>query len=245
MKARIHSFESFGTVDGPGIRFVIFFQGCCLKCKYCHNRDMWETGTGQEYTVQQLVDEVSKYKQFFKFSGGGVTASGGEPLLQAPFIAQFFKRCRDEGITTALDTSGALPLSAEVKDVLAHTDIVLLDIKHIDSAGHLRLTGVPNEHTLAMARYLSDNNIKMRVRYVVVPGYSDADADIDRLATFLLKMKNLDRVDVLPYHELGKNKWEVMGIPYELDGVHPPTAESLDAIVAAFETRGITAGYSH
>jgi len=232
--AKIHSFESFGTVDGPGIRFVIFFQGCHLKCKYCHNRDLWDCSLGEEYTLRELCLEVVKHKDFFEHSGG-VTATGGEPLLQADFIADFFEMCQHFDIHTALDTAGSVPITDVVKKVLNHTDLVLLDIKHIDEKKAKDLTGSSNANTLAFARYLSDHNIPMWIRYVVVPGYTDKLEDIEKLGEFLKPFTNIEKLELLPYHEMGKHKWELMGDEYQLEGVKSPSKEDVEAMKAVLE----------
>lgn len=225
--AMIHSIESFGTVDGPGIRYVVFFQGCMLRCKYCHNRDTWETNTGTIREVEDLIAEVKKYKNYIVPSKGGVTASGGEPLLQAKFVAHFFKRLHDNDFHTALDTSGNFPITEDIKKVLKYTDLVLLDIKHIDNDKCKELTGIPNYHTLDFARYLSDHEIPMWIRQVIVPGITDQKEDLLKLKDFISTLKNVEKIELLPYHSMGKFKWENLGLRYPLEGVRDANQEDI------------------
>lgn len=229
MEGRIHSFESFGTVDGPGIRFVVFMQGCPLRCQYCHNPDTWLAG-GQAYSAQQVCDQALKYRNYFGDTGG-VTVSGGEPLLQIEFVTELFRMLKENGIHTAADTSGYTfdPDSAagveQHKKLLAYTDLVLLDIKHIDTEGHKKVTGKGNEHTLAFARFLSDNGVPMWIRHVLVPNLTDEDEALKRLKAFIDTLKTVEKVEVLPYHTMGEVKYEKLGYAYPLKGVQPPTAE--------------------
>jgi pyruvate formate lyase activating enzyme len=232
--AKIHSLESLGTVDGPGIRFVIFFQGCNLKCKYCHNRDLWDCSLGTEYTLRELCLEVIKHKDFFEHSGG-ITVTGGEPLLQAEFLADFFEMCRHFEIHTALDTAGSVPITDVVKKVLKYTDLVLLDIKHIDENKAKELSGSSNIDTIAFAEYLSEHKIPMWIRYVVVPGYTDDLKDLEKLGQFLQPFKNIEKLELLPYHQMGKHKWELMGDQYELECVKPPSKSEIEAVKAILE----------
>lgn len=224
--ANVHSIETFGTVDGPGIRFVIFLQGCMLKCKYCHNKDSCSIGTGQNMTIQELYDKITRYKEYIVNSNGGITVSGGEPLLQPDFLIEFFKLLKLNGYHTALDTSGAFQLTDKIKEVLKYTDLVLLDIKHIDNQKCIDLTGVPNTNTLKFAKYLSDKGINMWIRQVLVPGITDDEKDLLKLKDFLSTLKTVTNVEILPYHTMGKYKWEELGYKYELDGV--PEATSKD-----------------
>lgn len=246
LKGKIHSFESFGTVDGPGIRYVLFFQGCPLKCKYCHNRDLWDNDSEQAklYSSDELLSEILKYKGYYTRSGGGITASGGEPLLQAKFIAELFAKCRENKIETALDTSACIFLSDDVKELLALTDLVLLDIKQMDDAACRELTGASNKNSLEFARYCADNGIKMWIRYVVVPGYTAALKDVEALANFVKELKTVEKVELLPYHAMGEHKWEMMGADYDLKGVKSPSREEMENIVEVFDKLGIKATYS-
>ena len=223
---KIHSVETFGTVDGPGIRYVIFMQGCPLHCKYCHNRDTWDIGTGLEVTSENLVKQILKYKTYIKSSGGGVTASGGEALLQAKFLTNLFKELQQKGIHTALDTAGSLPINDDIKELLKYTDLVLLDIKHIDNQKCIELTGSSNKNELNFAKYLSENNIHMWIRQVLVPGITDDKEDLKKLKEFISTLKNVDKVEILPYHDLGKFKWTNLGLEYPLGNT--PTATDKD-----------------
>lgn len=216
--ARVHSQETFGTVDGPGIRFVLFLQGCHLKCKYCHNRDTWSIHDGTYKDLDEIYDRIMRCKNYI-FPRGGVTVSGGEPLLQPKFIIQLFKKLKENNIHTCVDTSGDLPLSKNIKEVLNLTDLVLLDIKHIDDEKCKDLVGRSNKLELAFAKYLSDNGIHMWIRQVLVPGYTDDEHDLLRLKDFISSLKTVDRVEILPYHSLGEYKWKALGLKYPLEGV--------------------------
>lgn len=227
MIGKIHSTESFGTVDGPGIRFVVFMQGCSLKCKYCHNRDTWDTNSGTTISVSELVKEVLKYKTYIDNSNGGVTVSGGEPLLQTEFVTEFFKELKKLNIHTALDTAGSLPISDKIKELLKYTDLVLLDIKHINNEKAINLTGISNKNNLEFAKYLSNINIPVWIRQVLIPGYTDDKFDLIKLKEFLNTLKNVEKVEILPYHNLGKFKWEKLGDKYELENVKSPTNEDI------------------
>lgn len=228
MNGRIHSTETFGTVDGPGIRFVVFMQGCSLKCKYCHNRDTWNVKAGTSTTVSELVKQILKYKSYIENSNGGVTVSGGEPLLQTEFVTELFKELKSKNIHTALDTSGSIPLSDEIKELLKYTDLVLLDIKHIDPEKCVNLTGFTNKNTLEFAKYLSNINLPVWIRQVLIPGYTDDKFDLIKLKNFLSNLNNVEKIELLPYHELGKFKWKELGETYELEGVPVPTQMDID-----------------
>lgn len=206
--AKIHSIESLGTVDGPGLRFVLFFQGCALRCQYCHNRDTWEQNSGTFTSVDEIIAKVKRYKNFLLPSGGGVTATGGEPLLQVKFLITLFSRLKEEGIPTALDTSGMFELTSDIKKVLELTDLVLLDIKHIHPEKCKDLVGFSNEKELSFARYLSEQNIPIWIRQVLIPGITDDEQDLLSLKEFLHSLKTVKKVELLPYHSLGKYKWE-------------------------------------
>lgn len=235
MNGKIHSIETFGTVDGPGIRFVIFMQGCTLKCKYCHNRDTWNVKAGTSTSVPELVKEILKYKSYIDNSDGGVTVSGGEPLLQAEFITELFKELKNLGIHTALDTSGALPISDQIKELLKYTDLVLLDIKHINPEKCVNLTGFTNKNTLEFAKYLSNINLPVWIRQVLVPGYTDDKFDLLDLKKFIENLSNVEKVELLPYHNLGKFKWDEIGDTYELMDVTPPTPEEIEKAKSLLE----------
>ena len=228
MVGKIHSLETFGTVDGPGIRFVIFMQGCNLRCKYCHNRDTWDINSGFECTTSELVEQIKRYKSYIDNSDGGVTISGGEPLLQADFLIDLFKKLKKLKIHTAIDTSGIVPINDTIKELLSYTDLVLLDIKHIDNKKCIDLTGLPNKNTLDFAKYLSDNNISIWIRQVLLPGYTDDKKDLLKLKEFLDSLNSIKRIEILPYHNMGKFKWEKYGDIYPLENVPTPTKEQID-----------------
>lgn len=226
--AKVHSIESFGTVDGPGIRFVLFLQGCHLQCKYCHNRDTWDINGGEYKSVDEIVEKINRYKNYIIPSGGGVTVTGGEPLIQASFVLELFKKLKENGIHTCVDTSGMFALTDGIKEVLKYTDLVLLDIKHIDDEKCKELVGVSNKKELEFARYLSDNNIKMWIRQVLVPGYTDDGQDLLKLKNFLSTLKTVEKIQILPYHNMGKYKWEKLGLEYPLEGVREANQEDID-----------------
>lgn len=226
---KVHSFESLGTVDGPGLRYIIFLQGCPLKCKYCHNRDTWEfKNAGTEYSIEELIHKIQRFETYIKASHGGVTVSGGEPLLQTKNVTVLFKELQSLGIHTALDTSGALPMTDEIKELLCYTDLVLLDIKHINDEKSIELTGVSNKNELDFAKYLSDNNIPMWIRQVLLPGYTDDENDLKDLKKFIDSLKTVEKVEILPYHDYGKFKWEELGKKYELENLNSPTEEQIN-----------------
>lgn len=230
---RIHSVESFGAVDGPGLRYVVFTQGCLLRCQYCHNADTWKIGNGKEMTVQEIMDDVLSYLPFFEASGGGITVSGGEPLLQMDFLIELFKECKKHGIHTTIDSSGG-PFNRrpnfmeKLDELLQYTDLILLDLKHIDSEKHKFITGMTNEHILDFAQYLSKKNIPVWIRHVLVPTLSDFDEDLLRLADFIKTLNNVEKIEVLPYHKLGVYKWESLGLEYKLKDVEPPSQERVE-----------------
>jgi pyruvate formate lyase activating enzyme len=223
---RVHSIETFGTLDGPGIRFVVFMQGCPLRCIYCHNRDTWDTRGGREYTVDQIIGELKKYTNYIKFSGGGITVTGGEPTLQAEFVSGVFKKCRELGIHSALDTSGFADVK-KLQELLDNTDLVLLDIKHALDDKHRLITGAGNEKVMAFAHHVSDRGIPIWIRYVLVPGYTDSDEDLMLAADIISKLQSVQKVEVLPYHSMGTYKWERIGEKYPLEGVGEPTSEQV------------------
>lgn len=217
--AKIHSIESFGTVDGPGIRFVLFLQGCNLQCKYCHNRDTWDINGGEYKSLDEIIEKIKKYKNYIMPSGGGVTVTGGEPLLQVKFLIELFKSLKKEGINTCIDTSGMVDITDDIKELLNYTDLVLLDIKHINDEKCKQLVGKSNKRELEFAKYLSDNGIKMWIRQVIVPGYTDDEEDLFKLKQFIDDLKTVDKVQLLPYHSMGKYKWEKLNVEYQLENV--------------------------
>ena len=231
---RIHSFESFSTVDGPGVRFVIFLQGCPLRCKYCHNRDTRDVSLGEVYTANEVVEKVLNYKEYI-CENGGVTISGGEPLIQLDFVIEIFKKLKEYNIHTTLDTSGFIDTD-KLKNLLEYTDLVLLDLKQMDDDSHKDLIGVSNEKILKFAKYLSDNNIPMWIRHVLVPGHTDKEEHLIKLKEFIQTLNSVEKVEVLAYHTMGKDKWELLGEVYPLEGV--PEASEQD-IVRAEEILGI------
>lgn len=215
---RIHSFESLGAVDGPGIRFVVFMQGCHLKCKYCQNRDTWDINSGEQYTVKQVVEKIMRYKNYIVASNGGVTLSGGEPLLQQDFVISLFQELKKQNISTCLDTSGMFTITDKIKQIVDLTDIFLLDIKSINDETCKWLTGSSNSLELEFAKYINEKNKRIWIRQVLVPGITDKKEDLLELKDFL-KTINVEKFEFLPYHDLGKYKWEKLGIPYELEDV--------------------------
>ncbi|GGM33641.1 pyruvate formate-lyase-activating enzyme [Paraliobacillus quinghaiensis] len=230
MKGRIHSIETMGTVDGPGLRYVIFTQGCLLRCKFCHNPDTWKMGQGKEMTVEQMVKDIKDYLPFFQSTNGGVTVSGGEPLLQVEFLIELFTELKKLGVHTTIDSSaGCFSRSPRFMKnfdrLLEVTDLVLLDLKHIDPVEHKELTGMSNEHIIDMAKYLDEKSIPIWVRHVLIPGISDKDEYLQRLSDFIATLGNVEQIDVLPYHKLGVYKWENLGLKYPLEGVEPPTED--------------------
>ena len=232
MEGYVHSLESFGSVDGPGVRYVIFLSGCAMRCQFCHNPDTWNMKEGQVTTADELLNKALRYKGYWG-NKGGITVSGGEPLLQMDFLTELFRKAKQAGIHTTLDTSAnpyteKEPWHTKWLELMKYTDLVLLDIKQIDEKEHIKLTGHTNRNILAMAQELSDMAKPVWIRHVLVPGGSDKDEYLHRLADFIHTLKNVERVEVLPYHTLGTFKWEKLGIPYPLEGVKPPTQERID-----------------
>ena len=229
---RIHKLETFGLVDGPGVRCVVFTQGCRMRCRYCHNPETWNGSEGGTlYTPQQLFSLVYRYKSYWK-NNGGVTVSGGEPLLQLDFLTEFFEICSEHHVHTALDTSGnpfenTPEYLAKFDRLLAATSIVLLDLKMFDSEGHKKLTRQPNENILEMAHYISDKGIPIWVRRVLVPGLTDSDEDLTNTYEFIKTLPSVRRVEVLPYHAFAIPKWQELGIPYSLTDVLTPTQKQI------------------
>lgn len=236
----IHSIETCGTVDGPGIRFIIFTSGCPLRCLYCSNPDCRYLENGKKVSVDELIEEIQKYKSYMNSSGGGVTISGGEALFQPHFVTEIFKRCRALGIHTALDTSGYCELKV-AKPVLEFTDLVLLDIKSFDPATYRKITSVELEPTLILARYLSEINKPTWIRFVLVPGLSSDPHNVEGLADFVASLKNIEKLEVLPFHKMGEYKWENLGYDYQLKETEPPTQESIQQTLEIFRSRGIKA----
>lgn len=229
MQGRIHSFESFGTVDGPGIRFIIFMQGCPLRCLYCHNPDSWQTNGGKLYEIDEILPMILKYKNYFG-NNGGVTVSGGEPLLQIDFVTQLFIALKKEGIHTCIDTSGITFNEDDTSKfdlLIDNTDLFLLDIKHISSLEHQNLTGMPNEKILKFAYYLDRKKKNIWIRHVLVPGYTNNTVYLMELRRFLDTLTNVAKIEVLPYHTMGIVKYQKLNIPYKLGGVSTPSKEDI------------------
>lgn len=232
---RIHSTESFGAADGPGVRFIIFTQGCRMRCRYCHNPDTWDIrgdDTCTDMTADELLKKALRYKSYWK-NDGGITVSGGEPLLQIDFLLDLFKKAKAEGVGTCIDTAGnpftrEEPFFSKFRELMEYTDLLLLDIKEINPARHKDITGWDNANILDMARYLSEIGKPVWIRHVLVPELSDFDEDLDALSEFIKTLNNVQRVEVLPYHTLGKFKWENLGIKYTLEDTNPPSPERVD-----------------
>lgn len=232
IKGLVHSVESFGSVDGPGIRYIIFLKGCPMRCRFCHNPDTWNRNGAMEMTADELLDKAERFRSYWG-NKGGITVSGGEALLQIDFLLELFENARRRGINTCLDTS-AQPFKREgvwfekFERLMSFTDTVLLDIKHIDDNGHRQLTGFSNKNILSCAGYLSEIKKPVWIRHVLVPGVTDNDELLIRLREFIDTLHNVERVEVLPYHTLGVFKWKELGIPYTLEGTEPPTKERID-----------------
>ncbi len=230
MKGYIHSTESFGTVDGPGIRFVVFFQGCPMRCLYCHNPDTWnfhaKDGAGTEVTAEEILDMYDGVKEFLK--GGGITCTGGEPMAQIGFLTELFEKAHAKGIHTCLDTSGITfdPEHTQAVDrLLKVTDLIMLDIKHINDEEHKKLTGQSNKNILSFAEYVSQKGVRLWIRHVVVPGITDNPVYLHELGVFISRLKTLNALDVLPYHDMGKAKYKNLGIDYPLTETEPLSKE--------------------
>lgn len=230
IKGRVHSFESFGLVDGPGVRYVVFMQGCPMRCKYCHNPETW-AGGGANWTAKALFDKVYRYNRYWG-KDGGITVSGGEPLLQMDFVTEFFKLAKANNVHTALDTSGQ-PFTLDdswlgrFSALMEVTDLVMLDFKDWKEENHKELTGFGNRNILEMAKWLSDNGKSMWIRHVLVPGLTDDEDDLREMGDFISTLKTVKKVEVLPYHALGMFKWEKLGIEYQLKDAVAPTSEEV------------------
>jgi pyruvate formate lyase activating enzyme len=228
---RIHSIETFGSVDGPGVRFIIFLKGCNLRCKYCHNADTWNPESKDVRSATELLDKAERYKSYWG-DEGGITVSGGEPLLQIDFLLELFKEAKSRGINTCIDTAAEPftreePFFSKFKELMEYTDLLLVDIKHIDNEEHIKLTGKPNENIKDCLQYLSEIGKPIWIRHVLVPGITDNDEYLQKTRELLDTLTNVQRVDVLPYHSLGQFKWEELGMKYQLEGVEAPSAERI------------------
>ena len=232
MIGHIHSTESFGAADGPGVRFIVFMQGCHMRCRYCHNPDTWKMDGGDEVTADEILKRALRFKPYWG-KDGGITISGGEPLLQIDFVIELFKKAKELGINTCIDTAGnpftkEEPFFSKFEELMKYTDLLLLDLKEINTTRHKDLTGFDNSNIIEMAKYLSEINKPVWIRHVLVPEHSDFDEDLDALGDFIDTLSNVDRVEILPYHTLGKFKWENLGIPYTLESISPPSAERIE-----------------
>lgn len=227
----VHSFESFGSVDGPGVRYVVFLSGCAMRCQFCHNADTWNMKVGTEYTADEVLAKALRYRSYWGESGG-ITVSGGEPLLQIDFLTELFQKAKAKGIHTTLDTSGqpftkTEPFFGKFQQLMKYTDLIMLDIKHIDDEQHRILTGYTNTNILDMAQYLAEINKPVWIRHVLVPQRSDYDEYLVKLDDFIQSLGNVEKVEVLPYHTLGSYKWKELGMEYPLEGIEPPTKERI------------------
>lgn len=229
MDGKIHSVETFGTVDGPGIRYVIFLQGCNMRCAYCHNPDTWNCNTGVTQSVDEVINDIAKYKRYIQ----GVTISGGEPLLQIDFVTELFKKVHEIGLNTCIDTSGSVfdksntEIVCGIDKMLEHCDLVMLDIKHIDNTKHINLTGRHNSNILDFARYLSDKKKDVWLRYVLVPSINDSEETLHKWREFADTLTNVQKIELLPYHRLAVHKYKQLGIEYRLNDVEEPTKEQI------------------
>ena len=245
-KGRISSTESFGSVDGPGVRFIIFTQGCRYRCRYCHNPETWAMDGGYEVSTEEIFRQALRYRPYWKKTGG-ITVSGGEPLLQLDFLTELFHLAHAKGVNTAVDTAGDSfgeddASFQKMEDLLPLADLFLLDLKHMDPMRHEMLTGVSNESALAFARFLSERGKRMWIRHVLVPGWTTDEDDLARLSAFIGELKTVERVEVLPYHSMARHKYEEMGIPYRMGETPEPTAEQIRRAEEILRTRDYT-GY--
>ena len=240
MKAYYHSINTFGAVDGPGIRYVLFLAGCELACNICHNPDTW-VKTGQTITIEEIMTEMERYRTFYEKSGGGITVSGGEPLLQSEFVAALFEQCEMNGINTALDTGGFAPQSA-LEKILPNTDLVLFSLKAADNKVHRDLTGKDNNQIIENLFYAA-SKCPLALRYVVIPGINDSEADLAKLAAIIKKLPSTVQLDLLPYHTMGKVKWQELKIPYKLDHVPDATKADIQRVKDFFARSGLKNDY--
>ena len=242
----IHSTENFGTVDGPGVRFIVFTQGCRMRCQFCHNPDTWKIGGGKERSTDDILAEALRYKTYWG-KDGGITVSGGEPLLQMEFLIDLFKKAKAAGVHTTLDSCGKPftreePFFSQFEELMKYTDLILFDIKHIDDEQHKVLTSLGNSNILEMAKYLSEINQPVWIRHVLVPQRTDYDEYLIRLSDFIKTLNNVKKVEVLPYHTMGLYKYQEMGIPYPLEGIETPSTERVNNAKKIIQTADYT-GY--
>ena len=232
IKGAIHSIETFGSVDGPGIRFIVFLKGCDLRGKYCHNADTWDHNSNDMRTADEILDFAERYRGYWG-EDGGITVSGGEPLLQIDFLIELFTKAKERGINTCIDTAVQPftknePFFSKFNELLKVTDLMLLDIKHIDREEHIKLTGLPNDNIKDCFEYLSEVGQPIWIRHVLVPGITDNDEYLRKTREFIEKLSNVQRIEVLPYHSMGQHKFEAMGIKYQLEGVQSPSKERVE-----------------
>ena len=232
LKGRIHSLESFGAVDGPGIRYLIFLKGCNMRCQYCHNVDTWNPETDNLQTADELLDKAERFRSYWG-TKGGITVSGGEALLQIDFLIELFRKAHERGINTTLDTCGQPftreePFFSKFEELMKYTDLLMVDIKEINDERHQVLTGASNKRVLDMIQYLNDINKPIWIRHVLVPERSDFDEDLHALADYIDTLSNVKKVEVLPYHTLGVYKWKELNLEYKLEGIDPPTNERVE-----------------
>ena len=234
----MHSYEVGSTVDGPGIRFVGFLTGCLLRCQFCHNPDTWHKRNGHPVPVSQAMRQIGKYAKVLKLSGGGITLSGGEPMVQRKFVTQIFRRCKALGLHTAMETSGRLGdrfTDAELQDI----DLQILDIKGGDAATFEKVSGHPQAPTFEFARRLSALGRPAWIRFVLVPGHTDGHDNVEKLAEFVAGLKNVERVEILPFHQMGREKWHKLGVAYPMENVEPPDAALTERVRGQFRSRGL------
>ena len=230
-KGRIHSIDTGGMVDGPGVRYVIFFSGCAMRCKYCHNPDTWNAKKGMEKTIEELISDINKYRSYLVFTKGGVTATGGEPLLQSDFIAELFCELKKANIHTTIDTSGYAP-KQDIKAVFKYTDLILLDIKSINQDLHKDLTAAPLEDVLETLNLANELQKDVWIRHVLIPNLTDNKQHLQELADYLKQYNNIKKIDILPFHKHGEYKWNDLGLEYELFDTNPPTQAQVQEAVS-------------
>ena len=228
----VHSLESFGSVDGPGVRFVIFLAGCSMRCQFCHNPDTWKMSAGTKYTTEELLKKAVRYRAYWG-EEGGITVTGGEPLLQIDFLLELFRKAKEQGIHTTIDTSGSPftreePFFGKLQELMKYTDLVMLDIKHINGEKHKALTGQENENILDFARYLDEIKKPVWIRHVLVPERTDDDEYLKELSNFVHSLHYVEKIEILPYHTLGAYKWKELGFSYPLEGIEPPSKERIE-----------------
>ena len=230
--ANVHSIETFGSVDGPGLRYILFLKGCRLRCAFCHNADTWDLNSEDQRSADEILDHAERYRSYWG-NEGGITVSGGEPLLQIDFLIELFKKAKQRNINTCIDTAGE-PFTkkgewfTKFEELMHYTDILLVDIKHIDRNKHIRLTGKPNDNILEMFHYLSDINKPIWIRQVLVPGWTDDIEDLKKTRAFIETLSNVKKIEILPYHNMGASKWEKLGMKYPLEGVEAPDKDSIE-----------------